>query len=234
MKLIWFDKIDSTQDYIKSHINELWDDTWVIANTQTKGRGRYSHVWYSTEGGLYFSLLKKNLNIPVLSLIIGVSIFKTIQDIYNITPLIKWPNDIYVFLEKPKKVSGILIEKIKEDTIIGVGVNLNQEDFPDDIQATSLKLFSGKYIDKKIFLINFMKNLYNDLEYYSVYGFEDFRKIINNHLLYKDKNITANSGKISGVLKEVDENGYITIKTQDKLLKLNAGEIEMLREYNIW
>lgn len=234
MRLLWFDKIESTQDYIKSHIQELDDDTIVVANIQTKGRGRYGHVWYSKSGGLYFSILKKYIDIPALSLIIGVVVFKSIRNIYSITPIIKWPNDVCVMLEKPKKVAGILIEKIKDDTIIGVGVNLNQEDFPADIDATSLRFFTNKYIDKKIFLLEFLDIFEKELEYYKTHGFEAFRKIINDNLLYKDKKITANDGRIEGILREIDIDGSIVVESGGNLLKLNAGEIQILREYNMW
>ncbi len=234
MRVIWFDVVESTQDYIKSHIQELDDNTIVIANAQTKGRGRYGHVWYSKDNGLYFSILKKRLDISVLSLLVGASVFESIKNIYDIAPIIKWPNDIYVMLEKPKKVAGILVEKIKYDTIIGIGLNLNQEDFPADIEATSLKMFTNKHIDKNIFLIRFLDNFKRDLEYYKLHGFEAFRKIINDNLLYKNKKVTANAGKIEGILKEVDENGNIIIESNNNLLRLNAGEIELLREYNMW
>ncbi len=237
MKLIWFDSIDSTQDYIKSRINELSDDTCVVANIQHKGRGRYGHVWYSSlKDGLYFSILKKNIDIPQLSLVVGVSLFKTIKTLYSISPLIKWPNDIYVLLESPKKVAGILIEKVKDSTIIGVGVNLNQEDFPQDIsdRAISLKLFTGKYISKQHFLTAFFDFLYDDINYFNTNGFEAFRNIINENLLYKNKEITASDGKIKGILKEVDKEGNILIEKDGYIQSLNAGEIESIRAQKMW
>ncbi|GAB6078342.1 biotin--[acetyl-CoA-carboxylase] ligase [Hydrogenobaculum acidophilum] len=237
MKLIWFDSIDSTQDYIKSYINELSDDTCVVANSQYKGRGRYGHVWYSSlKDGLYFSILKKDVNIEPLSLVVGVSLFKTIKHLYAITPLIKWPNDIYVLLEKPKKVAGILIEKIRDNTIIGIGINLNQEDFPQDIsdRAISLKLFTGKSISKQRFLTTFFDFFYDDVDYFKSNGFEAFRRIINDNLLYKDKYISANNGKVQGILKEVDKCGNILIEKDNNIFSLNAGEIESMTSKETW
>jgi BirA family biotin operon repressor/biotin-[acetyl-CoA-carboxylase] ligase len=237
MKLIWFDSIDSTQDYIKSHIKELMDDTCVLSNIQTKGRGRYGHVWFSSlKEGLYFSILKKNLHIEPSSLVVGVSLFKTIKTLYDIRAFIKWPNDIYVLLEKPRKVAGILVEKIKENTIIGIGVNLNQEDFPQDIsdRAISLKLFTGKYISKQLFLTTFFDFFYEDIDYFNFHGFEDFRNIINDNLLYKNRLITANDGKISGILKEVDKEGFLVIEKDNTLISLNAGEIESMIPKETW
>jgi len=237
LQAIWFESIGSTQDYIKSHINELLDDTVVVANLQTNGRGRYGHVWHSSlKEGLYFSILKKYLSIDPLSLIVGVSLFKTIKNIYGFEPLIKWPNDIYILLEKPKKVAGILIERSKENTIIGIGVNLNQEDFPQDISimATSLKLFSGKSVEKKYFLSTFFEAFYEDIRYFSMYGFEAFRSIINDHLLYKNKLVSANDGKVCGILKEVDKSGNIIIETNKHKMSLNAGELNSIRAQESW
>ncbi|MGC8650673.1 MAG: biotin--[acetyl-CoA-carboxylase] ligase [Hydrogenobaculum sp.] len=237
MKLIWFDSIDSTQDYIKSHINELSDNICVVANSQYKGRGRYGHVWYSSlKDGLYFSILKKDINIEPLSLVVGVSLFKTIKHLYDIVPYIKWPNDIYVLLEKPRKVAGILVERIRENSIIGIGVNLNQEDFPQDIsdRAISLKLFTRKYVSKQHFLTTFFDFFYDDIEHFNSYGFEDFRNIINDNLLYKNKFITANDGKVSGILKEVDKDGSIVIEKDNTLVSLSAGEIESMIPKEMW
>ncbi len=237
MKLIWFDSIDSTQDYIKSHINGLSDDTCVVANSQYKGRGRYGHVWYSSlKDGLYFSILKKDIHIEPLSLVVGVSLFKTIKHLYAIIPFIKWPNDIYVFLEKPKKVAGILVEKIRENVIIGIGVNLNQEDFPQDIsdRAISLKLFTGKHISKQRFLTTFFDFFYDDIDYFKSNGFEAFRHIIDDNLLYKDKYISANGGRVQGVLRGVDEYGNILVEKDGNIFSLNAGEIESMISKEMW
>lgn len=231
MRLIWFDKIESTQDYIKSHIGDLESDTIVISDIQTKGRGRYGHSWYSFQReGLYFSFLKKHLDIPVLPLITGVSLFKTVKAMCDVTPIIKWPNDIYLFLEKPRKLAGILVEKIKQDMIVGVGINLNQEDFPQDIDAISLKLFTDRYVDKKAFLRLFFDIFEKDLGYFDQYGFGSFRTVINDNLLYKNRLITANDGKIRGILKEIDEFGNIVLDIGSDVIKLNAGEIEKLRD----
>ncbi len=236
MKLVWFDSIDSTQDYIKSHIQELDNDTCVIADLQVKGRGRYGHVWYSSQkDGLYFSIFKKNINTNLLPIITGVSLYNTIKRIYNITSFIKWPNDIYIMFDKPRKIAGILVERIKDSTIIGIGVNLNQEEFPQDIlNAVSLRTVSCKYISKQEFLLNFFDAFYKDLDFYFKHGFDAFYRIVNENLLYKDKLITANNGKVQGILKGVDMNGSIVVEKGDELLILNAGEIEALRAQELW
>jgi len=61
-----------------------------------------------------------------------------------------------------------------------------------------------------------------------------FRNIINDNLLYKNKLITANDGKVSGILKEVDKDGSIVIEKDSRLISLNAGEIESMMPKETW
>jgi BirA family biotin operon repressor/biotin-[acetyl-CoA-carboxylase] ligase len=147
---------------------------------------------------------------------------------------IKWPNDIYV---SDKKICGILIEnKIKnqqiEFCIAGIGINVNQTVFPEDINATSLKRATGKNIFKdsvlQIFCSKFEKNylkLKKDITH------------LNNLYLQKLKGVgkwqlfEVKNKKISLLIKGVDDSGQlITADKNGNIQKWLSGELQWINE----
>jgi len=144
LNILRFDELDSTQDEAKRQLPKLHEWDIVVAKTQTKGRGKPGSVWHSPVGGLYFSLIVK----PTKDINDLLFITKTTADVvvsilsdYKIDAKIKLPNDVMV---ENKKICGILIEKSKDSLIIGVGLNVNNKDFPNDLSATSLNLLIGR------------------------------------------------------------------------------------------
>ena len=145
-KIIHFNTIESTNDYAKSIGYEEKEGTVIISETQTKGRGRLGRKWSSKQGeGIYMSIiLKPNIELnkpPFLTLIAGASIVKVLNDL-EAGALIKWPNDIIL---NSKKIGGILSElAIADDKVsfivIGIGINVNNREFPNEICMQSLRL----------------------------------------------------------------------------------------------
>lgn len=127
--------------------------TLVMADSQTGGKGRRGRNWHTPKGtSIAMSLiLKPQLEAEyasMLTLVQAMAVAKAIEEECGLNAQIKWPNDILV---NEKKVCGILTEMNLEGTkissiIIGTGINVNQEDFQEDISdiATSLKRESGK------------------------------------------------------------------------------------------
>lgn len=127
--------------------------TLVVADSQIGGKGRRGRSWHSPKGSaIAMSLILKPELEPekasMLTLIQAMAVTKALEDICGISPQIKWPNDILV---NEKKVCGILTEmnldKAKiSSIIIGCGINVNQDDFPEEIAeiATSLKIETGQ------------------------------------------------------------------------------------------
>lgn len=162
-------QIDSTNEEIKRHLAEdLPEGAVVIADSQTQGRGRLGRSWYSEpDSGLYISiLLKPNLpleNLACITLMAGVATASAIQQQTSAPAKLKWPNDI---LLNGKKLAGILCECINDPganpaVIVGIGINLNHTRLPDNIRntATSLKLETGKHINRPNMILNLLKNL---------------------------------------------------------------------------
>ena len=127
LKFIKFDELSSTNDYLRRKLDAEEYDV-IIAKKQTNGRGKRGRVWISNEGSALFSFTveyKEELlnRITIFSSYIVYMVLKNFLNESNKDRLkFKWPNDIYY---NNKKLSGILVEKIDEDIIIGIGLNIN-------------------------------------------------------------------------------------------------------------
>ena len=122
--------------------------TVVGADEQTAGRGRYGRVWHSEPGsGLYVSeVLRLRLppaDLPAVTLTLGLAVAEAILNTTGIPCDLRWPNDVMV---AGKKCAGILVQLQDDAVIAGIGVNVNQTVFPEELQplATSLRIVSGR------------------------------------------------------------------------------------------
>ena len=165
--IIILEEVASTQEYIKQMPDEIKKDGLVvIAKNQTAGIGTNGRTWYTKKDkNLTFSfVLKPECNIKKienLTLTIAKTIVKVIKNLYGYDLEIKYPNDIIL---NSKKIGGILTEattykKIVKQIIIGIGLNINQEEFEGEIKdaATSLKKEFGKDFDKEKIFMEFLK-----------------------------------------------------------------------------
>ena len=138
-KILHIEETDSTNQWVKTHLDELRQEgrpLCVTTDYQTAGRGCGTNRWESERGkNLLFSLLVSPNGIRAnkqfrISMAISLAICKALgQHLGYLT--IKWPNDIYW---RDGKIGGILIENTLQgnsvrDSIIGVGLNVNQREF---------------------------------------------------------------------------------------------------------
>lgn len=128
--------------------------TLVVAEAQSRGRGRLGRGWLSPPGvGLYCSLLLRPrldpAELPKLTLATGLAASRAVEAVTTLPPLLKWPNDLWL---AGRKVGGILAEALFEPAgplvVLGIGLNVNtpRESFPPELQeqATSLLLQAGR------------------------------------------------------------------------------------------
>ena len=148
MKIIRFETIPSTNDYLLEHYKECLSPTIVTTAYQSQGRGRGDHRWISKKGeDLIFSLFIEDKRDGVtLTMIMAYSIVSILRE-ENINAMIKWPNDIYV---DNRKVAGILTETIYEKDkhylVIGVGLNIKNKEYAGlPIQCTKEELLKKIY-----------------------------------------------------------------------------------------
>ena len=149
--IIWLERVDSTNDEARRHISEIDNLSVVSALEQTRGRGQRGNRWSSQPGeNLTFSLVVKDFRIKAneqsaISQATALSLVDLLSR-HEIKARIKWPNDIYAGDEK---ICGILIENSLKGSeidwsIIGIGLNVNQTTFPEDLpNPTSMKLCTG-------------------------------------------------------------------------------------------
>lgn len=218
----------------------LPEGTLVVANTQSKGRGRLGRKWHSPPGkGLYFSLiLRPNLppgKTPGLSLTAGLAIIRAIYTTTGLKMQMKWPNDI---LNDKKKLAGILIELAAEldrveYVIVGIGVDVNHDkkDFPRSLQktATSLKIITSKEVPRIALLQNILTQFEQLYANFCQHGFKYIGSELKQHSAVLGKRVTLSLGrkKITGQALGFDDNGGLLIKSRSGLRSYTAGEVTL-------
>ena len=235
-----FDSLESTNTYAKSlTLENNAEGSLIIAEEQTAGKGRLKRSWLAEKGkNLTFSIILTPTILPerigILSLYAALAVAEAIENILPLTPVCKWPNDV---LLNDKKVCGILSEVVFKSealysVIIGIGINVNQLIFPNELQeiATSLFLTTGRSIDRAIFLAKVLERL------------ETLYKIIQNNqtdriLRHWKKYCTMFDKKISieqqgtilkGTVTGLADDGGLIIQTNSKNVKVLAGDIQII------
>ena len=162
--LLYFDTIDSTQVKIKK-LKHPKDGTIIIANSQISAIGTHDRKWYTGNGkniAMSFVLIPDSniRNFENLTTIIAQCLVEVIKKVCGCELYVKAPNDIYY---KNKKVGGILTEtKCEGENVkkiyIGIGLNVNQEEFPGNLNdiATSLKTIGNKEFDREKIIVEFL------------------------------------------------------------------------------
>lgn len=241
MQLIKLDAIDSTNDFLKElSKNEVLENfTTVVAKNQSKGKGQIGAVWIS-EGGknLTMSTLIKDLlqnadQVFQLNVVISISIIQVLEEL-NVPKLaIKWPNDI---MSDTKKIAGILIEnRFKSDTriesIVGIGLNVNQKDFDLIPKASSLTLIMNKEFELQSLLQKIIFKIKENCELIIDNKTEQLWKLYHNYLFKKDKLMAfedANKNIFKATILSVTQDGKLEVIFEDKLIKtFRIKEIQM-------
>ena len=204
---IAFETIDSTNRYALDYGKPF---VAVSAEKQSAGRGRRGHQWYSPEGNLYLSLTLPDMDLRY-TVLAGVATRAAISEILpGEEPLIKWPNDILV---AGRKVSGILCESRSSITAVGIGVNVNQTEWPDNLvsKAVSLKFISGihyKISDVSGLIIESIGKWYNT---FREEGFNPIKEFFLKHHIKSDFRPTLSDGT-EIIIKDIDLNGFLIVE----------------------
>ena len=225
-----FNEIDSTNDEAKRIIVQK-DFHVIIAERQTKGRGRLGKKWSSpNSGNIYMTICTENdhSNSP-LSLVTGLICKRAINKISNkLLVSLKWPNDILV---KDKKIGGILVEKeIQKEvtrTIIGIGININikkQESWWGDLSNYNLETKRNELIN--LILLEFI-SMSKDMNPNWMDEWRDSCIHMNKQIKIE----VGNSFKEEAFFKDIDENGNAIIETNEGKKVMSSGEISIKGVY---
>ena len=241
MKLIKLDAIDSTNDFLKGLMSTqiLENLTVVTAETQTKGKGQMGSVWDSEPSkNLIMSILINGFVTDInqifdINIVVSVSVIQVLEDLKIPELSIKWPNDIMSY---SKKIGGILIENsIKSDgtinSIVGLGLNVNQLNFDNLPKASSLSLICNRTFDKDEILLMIIENLEQNIELW-FFNSDYFWMIFSNKLFKKGIPMAfedQNKQNFMGIIQGVSPIGKLEVLLEDDAVSaFDIREIQML------
>ena len=219
-----FEIVDSTNDLaLELGRRGEPEGTVVIADRQLRGRGRLGRTWWDEPGqsALLSVLLTPPTPIgdmPRLAFVAGLAAAECLREVCELEVELKWPNDVML---DTRKVAGILIE-VDQSTdpvlaVIGIGVNVNQLVFPDDLvyTATSIALATGVCWDVDGLAMDLVDGLFRTYNDYLDRGFEDILTRWRNYMWGLGKKIEAQCGDetVSGIVAGVDSSGALLVET---------------------
>lgn len=221
--LIRLTSVDSTNNYAFS----VGEKCAVVSEFQTAGKGRMGRFFVADLGkSLLLSVLEKDVVSPELTAWVAVCVHKALTELSDMDCRIKWPNDIQV---NGKKICGILVERKGDAVVIGMGINLYQDDFRElsDI-ATSARLCDAE-IDKDELMYSILDKLDRMLT--------DFPQKRSEYLEYYRKHCSTVGCSISLISGEektpafctgVNEYFELEVRLEDGSMKtVSSGEISV-------
>lgn len=244
-KLYYFLQTGSTNDEAyRLGVEGLPEGTVVIAESQTKGKGRMQRIWHSPAGSnIYTSLvLRPHLRpaaAPQISLVAGVAVAELLEQYCPGRVELKWPNDVLV---EGKKICGILaqMKTAGEDidfVVVGIGINVNirQSQFPEEISktATSLSLETGREITRPDLIIGLYENFAKWYKKLTQNGFDAIKNkwLRMTPMIGQNVQIMFQNEKVMGKALDLADDGSLIILTADgEKLEVSAGDATILKK----
>ncbi|HXX81123.1 MAG TPA: biotin--[acetyl-CoA-carboxylase] ligase [Thermodesulfovibrionales bacterium] len=242
--VVWLNVTDSTNSFAMELVEKgASHGTVVIADSQTKGRGRRGRAWISPPGGnIYMSvILTPSMGLrkaPLLTIMAGVACCTALRNTCGLPVEIRWPNDLMV---SRKKLGGILTEiKSSGDKIVyavmGIGINVSTrvEDFPPEVGmvATSIRIEKGKTESRTLL----MAEILNELDrWYRVIAHKEENTLLNEwrrltSMLGRLVEVTMGDEIINGRAHDIDDEGMLIVKLSSGSLKrISFGDLVVLR-----
>jgi BirA family transcriptional regulator, biotin operon repressor / biotin---[acetyl-CoA-carboxylase] ligase len=213
-----------------------------LAEEQTAGRGRGAHTWHSARSlGIHCSVVLRPPLPPsevlILSLAVGLAVQDAVRQIDSkVEPDLKWPNDLLI---NGKKFCGILTEMSAEPTrvryvVVGIGINVNQTQFPDDLQstATSLRLATGTEWSRFELCAALLKSLnreYRDLVQKAGARDSILRRFQehSSSVLGRAVSVEENGG-FEGTTAGLDSRGFLQVRTSTGVRTVLSGTVRLI------
>jgi len=234
---IYSDEVESTNNVLLTSKDFNQNGTVLLAEYQSKGRGRKNREWISNSGqNLTFSILLKgeikDQKINLINLSTALAVAQAIENLFQLDVELKWPNDVLVH---KKKIAGILLEssskgnKISRVTV-GIGINVNQPNFPGkfDIVPTSIRKEFHSIVSREKLLsevLNNFEKLIDQLE-------RSQKKILNQwrnrcKMIGERIKIIEDDKIRTGIFDDIDEHGFLLLKQDDKIEKIHYGDVSL-------
>ena len=239
-EIYYFDSIDSTNTKAKELAEEGHPSgTLVVADRQTAGKGRRGRSWESPTGiGIFMTLMLKPEinpnNASMLTLVAAMATTRAIRRVTGVPAMIKWPNDIVM---NGKKVCGILTEMSAQfdyinHIVIGIGINVHNEDFPEEIAktASSLYLESGQHIHRASLIEAFLEE-FEDVyaEYLKTEDMEGLQKEYDAMLVNRGRQVRVLDPKepFEGKAMGITKKGELIVDTWESRKLVSSGEVSV-------
>jgi BirA family transcriptional regulator, biotin operon repressor / biotin---[acetyl-CoA-carboxylase] ligase len=231
-RLLWRESVGSTNDELRILGEQgMAEGLVLVADEQTAGRGRRGAAWISPKGeNLAFSILLKPM-VPKalwhrLSLVTGLAVAETLENDAALAE-IKWPNDIKV---GGKKIAGILVEAGKDFVIIGIGININSTNFPDELVATSLHELTGRMYSRAEVLQEVVSRMSRYADQINQ-GYADVLKSIRERCALTGHFVSyfIADQRREGMVRGIGSGGELMVETDGKIEALvQADEVRIL------
>lgn len=240
-KIIYFDRIDSTNNYAMSYANELLHGEVIIADAQMKGKGRLQRHWVSPpNSNIYMSIILKPDILPregtLLTLLSSVASVNALRRLTGIDIKIKWPNDLMI---GSKKLGGILLETRSEPdrilfAVASIGVNVNMRRIPHELKpiATSTLIETGKRFKRTPLIAEILNEMDRELNLLKSKGRQGLLKGWKglSQTLGKEVAVKTERETIKGIAEDIDDEGRLILKTPDGSIKnISSGDLIHLR-----
>ncbi len=244
-EIVYYEETDSTNLRAKEDGDAgAVEGTLYLADRQSDGRGRRGRKWESPAGSsIYMTVLLRPelspVKAPMMTLVMAVAVAKGIEEITGIRTGIKWPNDIVV---NGRKVCGILTEMSTEVehihyVVIGVGINVNREEFPEELKqmATSLKNESKSSFSRGAIIHAVMERFE---EYYQIFlerqDLSGIQELYNACLVNREREvrILEVGNEYNAHAVGINKEGELLVDTMDGERKhIFAGEVSVRGVY---
>lgn len=235
MRIYRFDEIESTSKFLREK-DDIMERDLAIAKVQTLGRGRRGNRWVSTEGAALFSfVLKHDVEIQEdeymkLPLLVGYSLLYSLKKIEELDYKFKWTNDLYL---EDKKISGILVEKIRDNYVIGIGLNVNNLNLEEVKNvAISLREKTGKVYSLEKVIVTIVKDFYSNFQDFKNGKWKEILEEINrvNYLYGKRIDIVTFDEEESGIAGDILEDGTLEVFVGSEIKKYNIGSVHISKK----
>lgn len=234
---IYSDEVESTNTMLLASKDSNQNGTVLLAEFQSKGRGRKEREWISSSGqNLTFSILLKGefkeQKINLINFSAAVAVAQAIENLYQLDVELKWPNDVLI---NKKKIAGILLESVSKANkisrvVVGIGINVNQPNFPGqfEIPPTSIRKEFHSIASREKLLSEVLNNFEAMLELSKKSGKKVLSDWRNRCKMLGEKIKIVDGDLIKvGVFEDIDENGFLILRNGDKLEKIHYGDVSL-------
>lgn len=233
----WHDSIDSTM----RRAAELADEgavhgSIVMARQQTAGQGRLGRDWHSPLGGLWFTMILRldvpPQQLPIVTLALGLAVADAVQTFGGLPCDLRWPND--VLTQDGRKVAGILAQLHNGAVLAGIGVNVNQMEFPEELNgiATSLALETQSAKDTQFMLFAIAGAIDSHCRILTTSGASAILRLFANASSYvsgRRVSVELPGGSVSGATAGLTEDGFLLLRKDDgEEIRITAGGVRAI------